>query len=120
MATPDGRVAFETGGKAYELQFTINRMCVLEDHLDTDIMRIGMELDRGVSMKTLRALFWAGLGEKEMTLAHAGEVIDALGVKRAVAAATEAFRAALADDEADDDGEGKGERENPRKAATAG
>ena len=112
MATVDGTVRFEAGGKDRALRFTTNALCLLEDKLDLSAMQIGNELQFGVSIVTLRGMFWAGLGDDEMTLAQAGEIIDAVGIKRAREIATEAFAAAFPDEEGD-----ATSNEGPPKAA---
>jgi len=117
MATPDGKVAFEAGGKGYTLQFTTNALCALEDKAG-DSYRVALELAAGadnpllVSKKTLRFMFWAGVVGGSLTLEQAGDLVDAIGHRRATEIAREAFDAAFPDME-----EAKGDEDPPKGAA---
>lgn len=63
----------------YTLTFDFNALCLAEDHCGP-LGEAMAEMGRG-SLKTIRALFWAGLQRKhEMTLPEAGEIIQELGV----------------------------------------
>lgn len=95
MATPDGKVTFEAGGHTRTLQFTTNHCCLLEDKTGKSSLEIAAELDFALSMKTARAMFWAGLGEGDMTLEAAGMLIDELSKPRATQLLREAFSAAF-------------------------
>jgi hypothetical protein len=95
MATPDGKVTFEAGGRNRTLQFTTNRLCLLEDKIDKPTLDIALELSVSPRMTTIRAMLWAGLGEGDMTLASAGEIIDELGKSEAIAFVRDAFAAAF-------------------------
>lgn len=120
MATVTGIVSFDAGGVARRLQFTTNRLCALEDHCGLSSLEVATELalaktqPLGASKKTLRALFWAGIGDGDMTLAQAGDVIDQVGHKRAVEIAIEAFDAAHPDLADEEEQEGA---DRPRDAA---
>ena len=109
MATPLGVVSFEAGGKAYQMQFTTNRLCTLEEKSGLTSLDVATELalaksqPLGCSKKTLRALFWAGVGDGSITLGEAGDLVDAIGHRRAIEIATDAFDAAHPD-LAEDDG----------------
>lgn len=118
MATVDGGVAFDAGGKPYVMRFTANALCLLEDKTESKMIDIGAEIDFGLSMTTLRAMFWAGCGEANMTLAQAGEMIDALGIGRARIIAVEAFNAAL--EQPSDGGEAGAGADRPPTVAAAG
>lgn len=115
-ATPTGVVTFEASGQPHCLQFTTNRLCALEEKTSDTILTVAQELALGkdqplaVSSRTLRALFWAGAGDGSMTLAQAGELIDAIGHHRAVALVSEAFDAAFPQAE---EAEPKDGTENP-------
>jgi hypothetical protein len=95
MATPDGKVTFEAGGRPRVLQFTTNRLCLLEDKVDKPTLDIALELSVSPSIRTIRAMLWAGLGEGDMTLAAAGEIMDELGKSEAIALVRDAFAAAF-------------------------
>lgn len=102
MATFEGRVAFEATGAQRWLHFTTNALCALEDQLGANALEIAAEIDTGVSFRTLRAMFWAGVGDAKMTLAQAGDLIDQVGKTEAARVAREAFKASF--DAADDAG----------------
>lgn len=112
MATPAGAVAFEANGKSETLQFTTNRLCSLEDQTRLTTLEVATELalgktqPLGISKKTLRALFWAGCGDGNMTQAEAGDLVDLIGHGRAVSLAIEAFDAAFPE-AVEDLGDGK-------------
>jgi len=122
MATVTGAVAFEAAGVAHTMQFTTNRLCLLEDRTKLSTIEVATELalgrdqHLGVSAKTLRALVWAGLGKTDATLAEAGDIVDQVGAKRMVGIVIEAFDAAFPDEE---EGEPKtaGEDANPPSGA---
>jgi hypothetical protein len=95
MATPDGKVTFEAGGRTRTLQFTTNRLCLLEEKIDKPTLDIAIELSISPRMSTIRAMMWAGLGEGDMTLAAAGEIIDELGKTEAIAHVRDAFDSAF-------------------------
>lgn len=122
MASVTGVVAFEAAGIARTMQFTTNRLCLLEDRTKLSTIEVATELalgrdqHLGVSAKTLRALVWAGLGNTDATLAEAGDIIDQVGAKRMVDIVIEAFDAAFPDEE---EGEPKtaGEDANPLNGA---
>lgn len=102
MATPEGSVFFEAGGKRRSLRFTTNALCLAEEHLGKRTIEIATELEIGVSMQTLRALFWAATDDRSITLAQAGDLIDEVSVASARKLAMDAFSAAFPDAEADD------------------
>lgn len=120
MATVTGIVSFDAGGVARRLHFTTNRLCALEDQSGLTSLEVATELalgkaqPLGVSKKTLRALFWAGVADGDMTMAQAGDLVDAVGHKRAVELVIEAFDAAHPDLAEDDRKEGE---DRPRAAA---
>jgi hypothetical protein len=122
MAAVTGVVPFEAAGAAHTLQFTTNRLCLLEDKTKLSTIEVATELalgrdqHLGVSASTLRALVWAGLGDGGITLAQAGDIVDLVGAKRMVGIVIEAFDAAFPDDE---EGEPKkaGEDANPPSGA---
>jgi len=117
MATPDGIVAFECGEKAYRLQLGINAICMLEDHLKKTALDIATELQFNPSITTVRALFWAGLGEKSMTVAQAGDIVQALTIKVALGYAREALAAAFPAEDSGETGGGDADARPPVAAA---
>lgn len=91
-----GRVRFTVGGVERELRYTYNRICALEEalgglSLDAFLQRIG---GSSPTFRDARLFFWAGLGNG--TVEEAGDMIDELGVKDAMAKAIEAFQNARA------------------------
>lgn len=122
MATVTGVVAFEAAGAAHTLQFSTNRLCLLEEKVGLSTFEVATELALGrdqrlaVSAKTLRALVWAGLGKGDMTLAEAGNIIDAVGQKRMLAIVIDAFDGAFPEEE-EGDGKTAGESANPLNGA---
>lgn len=95
MATLDGKVVFEASGKSHALQFTTNRLCLLEDKLEKSTLDIATELQFNPRMLTIRAMLWAGVANGGMTLADAGDLVDQLGKAVATKLAREAFDAAF-------------------------
>lgn len=112
MASPDGKVTFEAGGHARTLQFTTNRVCLLEDKLGKTTLDVATELQFNPRMGTIRAMLWAGLGEGDMTLEAAGGIIDEIGKAKATGLVREAFAAAFPKPEENVEG-----GENPPGAA---
>jgi len=83
-------------GSEWRLAYTTNGLIAFEEETGTDVLAL---LNAGnLNLKSLRALVWAGLLEHQpgMSLAGAGQVIDACGIKpaadRAGQAVAEAFR----------------------------
>lgn len=114
MATPDGRVTFEAGGRSHVLQFTTNRVCLAEDKLGKTSLDIAVELEMNPKLNTIRTLFWAALGDDGMTLAQIGDMMDEIGRTDAVELARSAFMASFPP-RSDDDGKEGGE--NPPVAS---
>ncbi|WP_112383353.1 hypothetical protein [Sphingomonas carotinifaciens] len=107
MATPTGAVTFEAGGRTRTLRFSTNALCLAEEHLGKRTLEIATELEMGVGVRTLRALFWAGGDDQQATMAQVGDLIDEIGVRKATDLALDAFAAAFP--VAEEGGEG-----NPR------
>ena len=64
----------ESGGEAYQLNYTVNALCAYEDRFEKDIIK-------ALSVATvgdLRAVVWAGLIDKhpEITLEDAGAIMN--------------------------------------------
>ena len=73
-----GGVTFDALGQPYELRFTTNALCRLEERtgksLEIVLSETGMD---GRRTTAFRALLWAGIGT--VTLETAGEIIDEIG-----------------------------------------
>jgi hypothetical protein len=95
MGSPIGKVTFEAGGSTRSLQFTTNALCLAEERSGKRIIEIATELELGVSMSTLRVLFWAAGNDREASLAQVGDLIDEIGVSKARQLALDAFAAAF-------------------------
>ncbi|ARR55331.1 hypothetical protein HY78_18735 [Rhizorhabdus wittichii DC-6] len=108
----DGTIAFEAQGKARSLRFTVNALCLLEDKLEKSTLDIATELQFNPRITTVRAMFWAGGGDHDMTLGQVGEMVDDLGIEKAIDIARRAFAAAFPDEDRSDR---KG-KARPRKA----
>lgn len=97
----------------HTLVFSINAICDLEEALGRGISEIGVEMETGLSMRTLRAVIWAGLQERHpgTTEKQAGDVISKVGVPAAGEAVSAAFAAAFPQAEA------TGGKARPQKGA---
>lgn len=118
MANPHkGEVSFQAGDETFTLRFSANALAELEDALDKSVMEIAdlMQSEKGLRIKTLRTIFWAGLLDHHegVTEKRAGDIISDIGMGEAAEIIGRAFAAAFPAA----DGE-KGE--NPRKGAGAG
>jgi hypothetical protein len=103
-----GEVGFELDGVNYTLRFSTNAMCELEDATGVPVLQLANSLqdERSVSIKTLRAMFAAGLSDtSDISIKEAGDIIDGLGIPRAGELIGQAFMAAFP--EADSDAVGK-------------
>jgi hypothetical protein len=82
--TERGEVDFEASGKTWTIRYTANALCEMEDALGQKTGAIigQMQGADGVSLKTLRAIFWAGLrgGGQKVSIEAAGDVMDAVGI----------------------------------------
>jgi hypothetical protein len=107
----NGTIAFEALGKARSLRFTVNALCLLEDKLEKSTLDIAMELQFNPRITTVRAMFWAGGGDHDMTLGEVGEMVEELGIEKAIEIAREAFAAAFPDENRGSRGKAR-----PRKA----
>lgn len=80
---------------AYTLTFDFNALCLAEEHCGP-LGEAMAEMGRG-SLKTIRALFWAGLQRKHaMSIEEAGEAIQELGVEDASNAIAKGVESAFA------------------------
>lgn len=97
-----GEASFEVAGKKLTLLFDANAFCDIEDALSTPDNQVGMSeileaLQKGMNMKTFRAIFHGGLlaHHPEMTLRQAGAVISDLGFDEAAKHLGDAIRKAM-------------------------
>lgn len=113
-----GEVSFDVDGKTWTMRYSANALCELEDLLDLGTAEIVARLQdpKGVRMKLVRALMWAGLHDRhpEMELSGAGDLISELGFDKATALIGDAAAKAFPPPPASDNGEG------PRKGEAAG
>lgn len=90
-----GRVHFTAGGRDHDLRFTTNALCQVEEKAGRGFGQIAADLGASVRIADLRLLFWAGAALK--SLDEAGDVIDELGITRAVELMGAAIDAAFPD-----------------------
>ena len=92
-----GEVSFEAGGRTYVLVYSIDALCALEERLDISVTEIGQAMGKTMRLGFLRALFWAGLRERqpEVTEKAAGELIPLIGADALAPLLTEAFAKAF-------------------------
>ena len=89
MANPHkGELAFKHGEKTFTMSFSINALCELEDQLAApmaDIMTKATD-PASMSIKTIRAVFWAGLRDHhpDLTTKDAGDLMTAMGQLQAL------------------------------------
>lgn len=105
MGNPhNGEASFQVEGKTYALRFSADAICQMEDALGLGIMAIAAEMSSWVkdpsriSMKFVRAVFWAGLQDShpDVDLKAAGDLlIKAGGVIGASALIDQAFTLAF-------------------------
>lgn len=73
-----GEAEFEAAGQRYTLCYDVNALILAEEAAGMDIDKLLSILDRGNSLKVLRAMIWAGLQAKhDCHLLEAGEIIQA-------------------------------------------
>lgn len=82
-----GEVGFSCSDENLVLKFTANSLVALEDAMAAGIAELGIALadPMNVRVKTIRALFWAGLlhAKPQITAVEAGELMDEIGLTRA-------------------------------------
>lgn len=108
MANPHkGEVSFEVEGKQYVLSFSANALCEMEDVLNLGVSEIASRFEQvdKLRIKTVRAVFWAGLTDKhpDLTIKGAGDLIGKLTLPKAIELIGEAFTLAFPAPEASDD-----------------
>jgi hypothetical protein len=91
-----GEVGFEAAARTWSLRYTTNRICAIEAETGRSIIALAhtLEDETQISVRLLRALFRGGLSQP-VTDEEAGELIDALGLARAVELICAAFMAAV-------------------------
>lgn len=106
-----GGVDFTANGKTYTLRFSTNALCELEDATGKGAIAVAEEMNspNNVRIKTLRAMFWAGLTDchEGITIRDAGDIMGEIGVDKAGPLIGEAFQAAFPDAEAGETEKGK-------------
>jgi hypothetical protein len=101
MANPHlGSVVLAAGDKVYQVSYSINALCELEDAFDgLPVPQIAEKLNdpAKVSLKTVRALIWAGLRDRheETSIKDAGEIATLAGVPACMDAIGKAFQLAF-------------------------
>lgn len=94
-----GQVSIDIDGKAYKLVYSTNALCELEDALNRNVNSITTEVQdpSKVRLKTLRAMFWAGLTEHhpDIDLKAAGNLMTIGGASAVMTKVGEAFRLAF-------------------------
>jgi hypothetical protein len=100
-----GQIELKAGEAVHILRFTVNAFCDLETELGRPMSEIlagfmTPESRAKVSLSLVRALVWAGLKDAQpsVTIAAAGEIMDAAGPPTAVAKVAEALQAAFPDE----------------------
>lgn len=105
-----GEVSFEAQGKTWTLRFSTNALCELEDATGKGAMAVAEEMNdpERVRIKTLRAMFWAGLTDNhDIDVKAAGDLMNEIGVDKAGLLIGEAFQASFPDAEAGEAAKGK-------------
>ena len=88
-----GQVSFEADGEPFVLQYTINSLCILEDHLKMTVGQIGEKMGQEMSITFLRSVFWVGLlaHHPDIGEVDAGELIPVVGPDKVGEMIGEAF-----------------------------
>ncbi len=113
MANPNrGAVKLLAAGTTYNLSFSVNAICELEEELDKPIAEIIASIQKPdqLRMVSVRALVWAALRDhhEDLAIKEAGLIVTDAGFQVAIEKVGEAIRLAFP--------EAKG-KANPRKAA---
>lgn len=100
MANPHrGEKSFSAGEQTYTLRYSVNAICALEEESGKTVTALGVEMaDPGkVGLSLLRLLLWAGLREHhaDISLAGAGDILEAVGAAKAAPIIGEAFQLAF-------------------------
>lgn len=104
MANPHrGQVALNAGGRDYNVSYSINALCELEDVLGQPVAKIAASMNdpENVRMSAVRALVWAGLQDHhpEVTLREAGQIASEASIPVCMEAIGKAFQAAFPEQE---------------------
>ena len=112
---PRGHVTLQAGEETYTLVFSVNAICRAEDRLNKGIGEIADQIVNGGRLGCIRAVIWAGLGDKHptMTEADVGNLIDQIGLDNAGSLVKKALQVAFPDAFGQPEG---GEAGPPRKA----
>jgi hypothetical protein len=104
-----GEVALEADGKAYTMRLSANALCELEGVLQRSAPEVFAGLG-DVDFRSVRAIVWASLTESVpgITLAGAGTIIDAVGIKAVVVKIAELVKVTFPQDA------GEASPENPQ------
>lgn len=106
-----GKVSFKAGGEEHVLHFTTNRLCELEERTGKSVMKYAAMLESPgtITLSDLRQLMEVGSGCPQE---RAGDLIDAIGLQKAVEIIMRALTAAfgIAD-------EGRTDTEKPKTGA---
>jgi hypothetical protein len=114
MANPHrGEVSFEAEGRTYTMVFNTNTICELEEETGQTIQALGGQL-ANPGMRLVRQIVWAGLRKYHpgLSMAEAGDVIDAVGAAQIGEIIGRAFTLAFP--------EAPGKSSSPRKAGRGG
>lgn len=97
MATLNGEVGFEAGGKSHTLKYSVNTLIRLEDRLDMGVDELIATMQAKPRLSFLRTVFWAGLlhAEPKITEEAAGELMSEVTAGKAGGLIAEAFAAAF-------------------------
>lgn len=81
-----GEVALEVDGATISMRLSANALCELEGVLQRSAPEVFASLGQ-IDFRSVRAIIWASLTESKpgITLSGAGTIIDAIGIKTAVA-----------------------------------
>ena len=95
-------VEFEAGGKRYALRMTINALCQIEAETKMTFAAVAEEM-KGGGILLLRTVFGAALGGK-LGADRVGDILDDLGMTKAVELLTEAIALAFPEAAPPDEG----------------
>lgn len=104
MANPfRGKVSLKAGDEEYQVSFSINAICEIEDNFQKPISEVGKMLeskDGSFQMKTLRFVLWAGLSDNhpDLDLKDAGHIASNAGIQACGEAIGSAFKLAFPHD----------------------
>lgn len=115
-------VPFKADGQDFTYKLSTNALCRYEDLTDETILqalvtvqKTGDKTGASIQFRRVRGLLWAGLPEG-VTLEEAGDVVDAIGIKRAFEIITKGAELAFPAPKSEAQAEGNGKTK--AKAAT--